>query len=157
LFYFEEKREEYLPRVIVLLQAATRGYVERSKWTARRAAIQIQLAYRNYQFRYWFSTIQQAFSNIRSGLFRSPNTRTNSRLIAQKFHGHFIVDSQFGKNAVWPQVPAALDKAVEMLQKVLLNWRARKMVTKLSSEEQAHMRQKVLAYSIFHGKVRVDL
>jgi len=127
LFYFEEKREEYLPKVIVLLQAATRGYIERSRWTARKAAIQIQLAYRNYQFRYWFTTIQQNFANLRN-------------------------DNQFGKNASWPQVPAALDRSIEMLQKVLLNWRCNKLVKKLSAEDQAHMRQKVLAYSIFHGK-----
>jgi len=127
LFYFEEKREEYLPNVIVLMQAAVRGYIERSKWTARKAAITIQLAFRGYQFRYWFSTIQQAFSNIRN-------------------------DGQFGKNTPFPQVPAALDKAVNMLALVLKNWRCRKMINQLTQEDQAHMRQKVMAYNIFHGK-----
>jgi len=74
-----------------------------------------------------FSTIQQTFANIRN-------------------------DTQFGKNISFPQVPAALDKAVSMLGLVLKNWRARKMILKLSEEDQAHMRQKIMAYNIFHGK-----
>jgi len=109
------------------MQAATRGYIARSKMSERKAAVNIQLMWRRYKFRKYFRELQKAFANVRN-------------------------DPHFGKYIQWPQNPAALGNAVNLLYQVLLNWWAYKMVTSLTSEQQAAVRQKIAAYNIFHGK-----
>jgi len=126
LFYFEEKREAEMPRIVTVMQASWRGFIHRAKWAERKAAINIQLFYRKYKFRKYFRDLQRAFANVKN-------------------------DKDWGKNIPWPQHPPILDTGVGLLHKVHANWRAYKMVTSLTAQEQAHMRQKVLAYTIFKG------
>lgn len=127
LFSLEDRREQAMPRIVTMMQAAWRGYCARSKWAQRKAAIQIQLFYRKYRFRRWFWNLEKAFR----GVDKDPN---------------------WGKYVNWPQHPSILEKSVAMLHRVHANWRARKMITALTPEQQAHMRQKVLSYDIFKGK-----
>jgi len=133
LFYFEEKREEMMPRVVSMMQAAWKGFVCRSKWAERKAAIKIQMFYRKYRFRRYFKDLNRAFANVRND---APN---------------------WGKYVQWPANPAVLNQGVFLLRKVWANWRARMMVLSLTPEEQAHMRQKVLAYDIFRGNKPWDI
>jgi myosin-1 len=126
LFFLEEKREECLPRLVTFLQAAFKGFNERSKWAERKAAIKIQLYYKKFKFRKYFQALNEAFQNVKN-------------------------DPNWGKNISWPPHPKILSNGIELLHKIHVNWRARMMITALSPQEQAFMRQKVLAYNIFKG------
>eukprot|EP01132_Coremiostelium_polycephalum_P006092 gene6092-7590_t len=125
LFYFEEKRELELPRIVTLIQKTWRGYKARSKWNQRKAAIKIQLFYRTYRFRKWFKELHRVFRDVKN-------------------------DPQYGKFTVWPKHPSILSRAVLLIHKVHNTWRAEKMVLALGPAAPA-MRQKVLALDIFKG------
>mmetsp|Transcript_27233 Transcript_27233/g.38371 ORF Transcript_27233/g.38371 Transcript_27233/m.38371 type:complete len:1003 (-) Transcript_27233:51-3059(-) len=127
LFYFEEEREKKLPYIVTLMQSAYRGYICRAKWAQRKAAIKIQLFYRKYKFFRYFWDLEKTFRNVRQ-------------------------DPHYGKYTKWPQHPKILTNGVAMLHKVHNNWWAKMKVTALTAEQQAFMRQKILAYDIFRGK-----
>ncbi|KAN0021662.1 hypothetical protein ACTFIU_003806 [Dictyostelium citrinum] len=130
LFYFEEKRELEMPRIVTLIQKTWRGYRARSKWNQRKAAIKIQLFYRSYRYKKWFRELHRAFKDVAR-------------------------DPQWGKQVFWPKHPSILDRAVELTHKIHNCWRAEKMILSLGAG-QNHMRQKVMAYDIFHGKKKWD-
>ncbi|GAM19588.1 hypothetical protein SAMD00019534_027630 [Acytostelium subglobosum LB1] len=125
LFFFEEKREAELPRIATLIQKTWRGYVARSKWNQRKAAIKIQLFYRGYRFKKWFRELNRVMTGVKA-------------------------DPKWGKNILWPKHPTVLNRAVELLHKVHNTWRAEKMVLSLGGGAPA-MRQKVLALDLFRG------
>jgi len=127
LFKLEELREQEMPRIVTLMQAAWRGYCARSKWAQRKAAIKIQLYYRKYRFRKYFVLLNRAFQNVAN-------------------------DPKYGKFVQWPPNPSILENSVVLLKKVHACWRAKMMITALTPEAQAHMRQKVLSYDTFKGK-----
>eukprot|EP01119_Soliformovum_irregulare_P003560 TRINITY_DN1423_c0_g1_i1.p1 TRINITY_DN1423_c0_g1~~TRINITY_DN1423_c0_g1_i1.p1 ORF type:complete len:1011 (-),score=356.36 TRINITY_DN1423_c0_g1_i1:277-3309(-) len=127
LFHYEDVRAKEMPRVVTCMQAAWRGFINRAKWSQRKAAIKIQLYYRRYRFRNYFVQLRQVFANVKQ-------------------------DKNWGKNFQWPSHPRILSNGVKYLHMVHANWRAKMMITSLSKEEQAHMRQKVLAYDLFKGK-----
>ena len=67
LFYFEEKREAELPRIVSRMQAAWRGYIARSKWAMRKAVLRIQNFYRVYRVtRYCEFNLLIFYSSLRS-------------------------------------------------------------------------------------------
>lgn len=127
LFALEEKREAKLPEVVTLMQAGWRGYFSRSRYNKVKAATKIQLHYRRFRFNRWFWDLEKTFKNVQS-------------------------DPTFGKNVRWPQHPKILENASVLIRKIHVNWRAKMMVNQLSPSDQAEMRQKVLAYTIFAGK-----
>jgi len=127
LFMLEGHREKAMPWIVTIMQKAWRGYACRRQWNKMKASVQIQLFYRRYRFRKYFFDLKKTFQNV-----------------AQ--------DPQYGKTTRWPNHGPVLDAGVNMLQRVHENWRAKMMILSLSPEDQAEMRQKVLAYSIFHGK-----
>jgi myosin-1 len=108
------------------MQASWRGFIHRAKWAERKACITIQLFYRKYKFRKYFRDLNKTFASVKN-------------------------DKDWGKNFRWPEHPAILDNGVTLLHKVHANWRAKMMITSLTPQQQAHMRQKVLAYTIFKG------
>jgi len=127
LFLLEEQREVHMPKVVAMMQAAWRGYQVRAQWAERKAAIKIQLFYKKYVFKRYFYDLYNVFQNVAS-------------------------DRDWGKYYQWPSHPQAIAHGVELLHRVHACWRAMKMITALTPEQQAHMRQKVLAYDIFKGK-----
>eukprot|EP01133_Synstelium_polycarpum_P014572 gene14572-17226_t len=126
LFFFEEKREEALPRIATLIQKTWRGYRARSRWNQRKAAIKIQLFYRTYRFKKWFRELYRSFKDVAS-------------------------DPKHGRYTVWPRHPSVLDRAAALLHKVHNTWRAERMVLALGAGAPA-MRQKVLALDLFKGR-----
>jgi myosin-1 len=61
-------------------------------------------------------------------------------------------DKNWGRYFTWPPNPKVLGNAVVLLKRVHLCWWAKMKITALTAEQQAYMRQKVLAYDIFGGK-----
>ncbi len=98
LFYFEELREKKLPLVIARIQAAWRGYKDRTQWEKRKAIIRIQLWFKRYRFRRYFVTLRQAFANVKQ-------------------------EKYFGKYVMWPVHPRVLDRGVNLLHKIHDCWR----------------------------------
>ncbi|PRP88238.1 myosin IE [Planoprotostelium fungivorum] len=127
LFDLETRRDKEIPKVVVKLQTAWRGYIARSQWKQTKAAIKIQLFYRSARSARWMRKVKNAFEGV-------------SR------------DATYGKNIQWPEPPRVLKNGSILVKKIWANWRARKMVLALTAEQQAEMRQKVLAYTIFSGK-----
>jgi len=127
IFDLEARREKEIPKVVIKLQTAWRGYLARSQWKMTKAAIKIQLFYRSARSAKWLRSLKRAFENVKQ-------------------------DPTWGKNVQWPEPPNVLRNGAALVKKIWTNWRARKMVQKLSPEQQAEMRQKVLAYTIFKGK-----
>jgi len=82
---------------------------------------------RKFKFRKYFRDLNRTFANVKQ-------------------------DPAWGKNFVWPVPPPVLANASELLHKVHANWRAKMMITSLTPEQQAFMRQKVLALTLFKGK-----
>jgi len=126
LFDLESRREKEIPKIVIKLQTAWRGYIARSQWKQTKAAIKIQLFYRSARSARWLRKLKTAFE----GVAKEPT---------------------FGKHTVWPEPPKVLKAGSVMVKKIWANWRARKMVMSLTAEQQAEMRQKVLALTIFKG------
>eukprot|EP01113_Clastostelium_recurvatum_P018679 TRINITY_DN2199_c0_g3_i1.p1 TRINITY_DN2199_c0_g3~~TRINITY_DN2199_c0_g3_i1.p1 ORF type:complete len:1027 (-),score=334.99 TRINITY_DN2199_c0_g3_i1:84-2738(-) len=131
LFMLEEARERDLPRIATLIQKIYRGYVVRSRWQERKAAIRIQNFYRKHKFRRYFVQLNKAFQLIKS-------------------------DPQWGKTVKWPVHPSLLGHGVTLLHKVHNTWRAVQMVKQLGPDAD-EVRQKVLAQDIFGGRKPWDL
>lgn len=123
----EEQREKYLPEIVTLMIAGWKGYNARRKWNKVKSATKLQLYYRRYRFNKWFWDLKSTFANVAN----DPNL------------GYFIT---------WPQHPLVLENGVALLKKVHANWRAQTIIDRLSSQQQAELRQKCFTYTIFHGK-----
>jgi len=121
-----------MPRIVTMMQAAYRGYICRAKWAQRKCAVKIQMFYRRYVFRKYFRDLQKTFRDVKS-------------------------DKNYGKNFNWPNYPKVLNRGVDLLHKIHACWRAKMMITALTPQEQAHMRQKVHAYDIFKGNKYWDI
>jgi len=61
-------------------------------------------------------------------------------------------DPSLGKNLAWPNPPKLLEEALGLLKEVHAVWRAHTIVGRLTKDEQQLVRQKIVAYDIFHGK-----
>jgi len=126
LFYFEEKRESELPRMVVLMQKLWRGFRARSSYKKYKAAVKIQLWYKFYKFRKWVLALSKSFQGV--GTMKD-----------------------YGKAVRWPPHPSVLERAAKLIHKIHNTWRAEQMVKSLGTEETP-MRQKALALDIFRGK-----
>eukprot|EP00026_Physarum_polycephalum_P001521 Phypoly_transcript_01523.p1 GENE.Phypoly_transcript_01523~~Phypoly_transcript_01523.p1 ORF type:complete len:1002 (+),score=198.77 Phypoly_transcript_01523:159-3164(+) len=125
LFYFEEKREAELPRIVTLIQKTFRGFLARAYYKKNKAAIKIQLLYKSYKSKKWAFAVVKAFTGIKS----MPD---------------------YGKRVVWPPHPPVLDRAAVLLHRVHNTWKAHKMIKALGPDEPL-MRTKALALEIFRG------
>jgi myosin-1 len=56
LFYLEEQREKFLPRVAILMQSAWRGYVARRQLRRIKAAIMVQKIWKGFKVRREYRT-----------------------------------------------------------------------------------------------------
>jgi myosin-1 len=132
LFYLEEKRSAELPRIVTLMQKTLRAYMARSKWQQRKSAIKILLFYRKYRARKYIQELCTAFANVRT-------------------------DPTWGKKTPWPTPPKVLRQADVLIHKIHKCWRAEQMIKQLDPKSAASMRQKIIAYDIFHNKKPWDL
>jgi myosin I len=132
LFLLEEKREAEMPRLIHIMQSAIRRYVAKQSLAKKKAAMKILQFIRRRRGLAWVSSAVKAYTGCDK-------------------------DPKLGKSIVCPAAPALLRGAQEVFELYHARWRAGVMVKSLSKEEQAHMRQKVLAYTIFKGKKPINI
>jgi len=127
LFKFEEEREKTFDRMATQIQKLYKGYVARKKWHRLKAAIRIQLKWRQYKSRKYHFQLYKIFKDVKT----MPD---------------------YGRNVPYPTHPSVLDRFVVLLRKIHLNWRAKMMIKKLSPEEQAIMRKKIVTKDTFSGR-----
>eukprot|EP01102_Stenamoeba_stenopodia_P011541 TRINITY_DN3559_c0_g1_i1.p1 TRINITY_DN3559_c0_g1~~TRINITY_DN3559_c0_g1_i1.p1 ORF type:complete len:962 (+),score=289.09 TRINITY_DN3559_c0_g1_i1:505-3390(+) len=132
LFTLEEKREAALPKVVILMQKVFRGYMVRRRLAKKAAGMKILLYYRCARSRKYFAQIQEAYKDVKN-------------------------DPKMGKDIPFPPPPPALKTAGNLVHRVLLTWRAAKMIRALGKEKEGEMRQKVCALDIFKGKKPWDM
>jgi len=127
LFALEEARERAIPSVVTVLQKHWRGYMERSRWRLKKAAIKILLFLKRWKSRKWIVTVIRQFKNV-------------------------ATDPKLGKFIEWPTPPKVLEPALVLVKKIWANWRANKIVKALTPDQQEEMRQKIVAYDIFRSR-----
>ena len=123
-------RDEKLPFIATIVQSRVRGFLARI-WLKRwRAAFTILQRFRTYKFKQHFGLVYAQYINAGS-----------------------LTD--FGKSLPWPS--SASEKHSQssvsiLLQRIFLNWWAKRVVQGLSPEKQQEMRLKSLGYSLFARK-----
>ena len=124
----EQKRNEEMPKVAVMIQSLWRGYSVRKNFVEHQMAFRIQDFWRRFRSRAWFSHVVSAFGGVES-------------------------DPHWGRYVEWPTATTSfIASGVAAVQKVHANWWARKMVESLTEEEAGEMRQKVVALTLLSGR-----
>jgi len=150
LFSLEDKREADLPWIVTKIQTCWRRYACRKKWIERKAAIKIQSNWKGYVCR---KNYQKAKASILIMLhYKAFKSRRWLLNIKKAFADNMTPDKNYGKGVEWPKPTKVLITADLLLHKIHTTWRAYKMINALKPDEQAEMRQKILALDIFRGK-----
>jgi len=111
-----------------MIQKIWKGFKDRREWVKRKSAIKIQLWYRWAQSMKWLRSVQLTFT-------------------AQAKR-----ENWFGKYMEWPTYPLVLKRADTLMHQIHLQWRVLTLVKSLNGAETLVMREKVVAYNIFHGR-----
>jgi myosin-1 len=171
LFYFEEKRAIAMPRIATLIQKIWRGYKARCEYERLKAAITLQTYMRMYRTRHWYvrtlsaimiQKIWKGFKDRREWVKRKSAIKiqlwyrwVQSMKWLKELNGQFAEvkkDPLFGKYVKWPAHPIVLTKANGQLTKIHLKWRVESMVKSLDAKQTEIMKEKIIAYDIFHGR-----
>jgi len=110
-----------------MVQKHWKGFKDRREWVKRKSAIKIQLWYRWVQSMKWLKELNALFVDVKK-------------------------DYLFGKYVKWPPHPVVLTKAGGQLNRIHLKWRVESMVKSLNPQQTEVMKEKIVAYDIFHGR-----
>eukprot|EP01098_Paradermamoeba_levis_P006270 TRINITY_DN2608_c0_g1_i1.p1 TRINITY_DN2608_c0_g1~~TRINITY_DN2608_c0_g1_i1.p1 ORF type:complete len:597 (-),score=180.54 TRINITY_DN2608_c0_g1_i1:92-1882(-) len=170
LFSFEEKRSQILPKIITKIQALWRGYWQCQEYKKTRAAMNIQAAWRGYTQRavyiktmaavliqkHWRGHKHRKQWKIRKAAMKI--SLFYFRLMVRRYINHLgttfgnvKADPFLGKKLLWPKVPSSLQSSESYLKTIFIYWRARRMVNSLNGDEKIAIKQKFVAYDIFHN------
>jgi myosin-1 len=127
LFLLEEKREAEMPRLVGIMQRSIRKYLIKNKMRQRRAARTIVQWLRRQRSNAWMKDVVAAYGDVRN-------------------------DPKLGKGIVIPAPTPVLKMAHQWITHRHALWRSNCLIMSLSEDDRAHMRQKVLCYTIFEGK-----
>lgn len=132
LFLLEEKREAEMPRLVGIMQRSIRKYLIKSKMRQRRAARIIVQWLRRQRSNAWMKDVVAVYGDVRN-------------------------HPKLGKGLAPPTPTPVLRVAYEWIKHRHALWRSNCLISGLSDDERAHMRQKVLAYNLFEGKKPYDV
>lgn len=132
LFTLEERREEEMPRIVKIMQKTVRQFLFRGLIRKRHAAKIILQWMRSLRANEWISTVIKAFGDLKS-------------------------DATHGKNVVIPPAEPVLRRAHDLFTELHREYRYAKLLSALSPEDKARIRQKVLAFTLFEDKRPYDL
>lgn len=146
LFYLEAERDRILPKIVTSIQTRWRGYIARKNFKRLVAAVQIQKYYRGYEARLKWEQLKAVFE-IQMWYRRYRAVRYLETL-GQTFGQ---VESQYyqANQLAWPAHPKILDRAEALLKRVLTVYRAYRMITALSHDQQEVMKMKIRTADIF--------
>jgi len=127
LFLLEEKREAEMPRLVGIMQRSIRKYLIKSKMRQRRAARTIVQWLRRQRSNAWMKDVVAAYGDVRN-------------------------HPKLGKGILPPPPTPVLKMAYQWIVHRHALWRSNCLITSLSEDDRAHMRQKVLCYTLFQDK-----
>lgn len=127
LFLLEEKREAEMPRLVGIMQRAIKKYLIKNQMRQRRAARTIVQWLRRQRSNAWMKEVVQTYGDLKS-------------------------HPQHGKGILPPAPSPVLQVAYDWIVHRHKLYRANMMISALSEDERAAMRQKVLCFTIFQGK-----
>lgn len=129
LTLLESARAAEYPRLVLMLQTNWRRYKAKQLVRQLRAVFRIKQAFKFYKMNKYWGKVFNAFKDVKR-------------------------DPDMGKNIQWPVPPPVLEGFCNNLKKILFNWRARKIVSRLTPEEQTKIRLKIVGYTLVKGKKR---
>jgi len=127
LFLLEDKREQEMPRLVGIMQRSIRKYLIKNKMRQRRAARIIVQWLRRQRSNAWMKDVVKIYGDV----------KTHPTL---------------GKGLLPPAPTPVLKMAYQWIVHRHKLWRSNCLIQSLSEDDRAHMRQKVLCYTIFEGK-----
>ena len=129
LFKHEEAREAKFPWVAIKIQAQLRRFICQIRYRKMLAAFKIIQRYKRYKFHKYIRDVVTAFKDVKK-------------------------DPDFGKKIKWPKPPAILSTFEKHGQRMQRCWRMRKLLEKMTPEDQLMIKRKIIAMGLFgHGKV----
>eukprot|EP00049_Salpingoeca_infusionum_P022424 m.6615 g.6615 ORF g.6615 m.6615 type:complete len:998 (-) comp5177_c1_seq1:342-3335(-) len=128
LALLENARQSKIPELVVMLQANWRKWLARRRVRQLRAILIISRNFKKHKLRTFFVRIVRAFQNVSQ-------------------------DPHLGKFTQWPEPPKVLTGFVENLKGIHKVWRARLIVQRLSPQQQAQLRLKVLGSALFSSRL----
>jgi len=127
LVFLEQRRNELIPHIIVLLQKMWRGALERRRFKRRKAVLMIMSQYRVYKMRSYLLEMSKRFQGVRQM-------------------------RDLGKSIKWKPPPKVLIRLVEEMKSLHLRWRASQFIQRISPKELEEVRLRCVAYDLLHGK-----
>ena len=127
LFLLEEKREAEMPRLVGIMQRSIRKYLLNNRLRQRRAARTIVQWLRRQRSNAWMKDVVATYGDLKA-------------------------NPTLGKGLLPPQPSPVLRVAYDWIVHRHRLWRANMLISRLSEDERAAMRQKVLCFTIFEGK-----
>lgn len=126
LFSLEERRNQMIPSVVILLQKQVRGWIARQQYKRMKAAVTIMRCYSHFKRYHYVKEL--------AGRFR-----------------HAAKTKDYGKQIAWPAAPLAARAAEPGLKLLFTKWRASMMLRKFPRSEWAQLRLQVVAASALNG------
>lgn len=122
LFSLEQKRNEMIPSIVILLQKQVRGWICRQQYKRMKAAVTIMQCYQHYKRLHYMKELANRFKNAR-----------NMR--------------DYGKHIMWPAAPIVVRNAEPGLKLLFNKWRASMLLRKFPRSEWGQLRLQVVAAS----------
>ncbi|XP_019850778.1 PREDICTED: LOW QUALITY PROTEIN: unconventional myosin-Id-like [Amphimedon queenslandica] len=123
----ERRRLDAIPRIVVILQKYTRGFLVRNRIRKTNAKQVILTYFRRYKLRVFICSLVELFSNVRS-----------------------LPD--LGKSIVWPDPPPVLQQCVSFLKDIHGRWRAEFILRKVPVQDRPAVQLKCVAYDVLQNR-----
>jgi len=127
VFRLEEMRSKEMPWIVTNMQKTIRGYLARKRFNKSLALQRI------------------------AGFFRWARGQKHMITVVHTFTGKLNTKEK-GLDIPWPAPPQVLIKAQDMLEAIQKRWWAQSVINSISPPSLGAVKQKCLAYDIFHDK-----
>jgi len=123
----EDRRNELIPQIIILLQKVWRGTLERRRFKQRKAVNKIMASYRKYKVRAYLVDMSRKYKDAK----KMPD---------------------LGKSIRWNPAPKVLIPMVNVMRQLFKNWRAGRLIKRVPQDQLQVLRMRCTAHKLFHGK-----
>lgn len=132
IFTLEEKREQELPKIVLICQKYARSFIAKTRVKRMRASRTIIAAYKKSQWSKFFQKYSELFEGV-AGL------------------------EDYGASIEWPEVEQrSLQAGADMLVRIWKCWRAEKLIKSIDDAKVQHYRLLCKKHEIFDGNKQCD-
>lgn len=129
LFALEQKRNDMIPHIVILLQKQVRGFLARQKYKKMQAALLIMRYYRAYKLRSYIQDLADKFRNAKQS-------------------------RDYGKGIRWPAPPLSGRYGQQQLKMLYSRWRAAMILRKYPRSEWPQLRLQIITASALKRRRR---